>query len=880
MQKLVFIFFILFITPVFAQEVRQIQGVISQKTGEAIEFANIVAVDSSSSELSSYAVSSEKGEFQLSLEIGKTYLIKGSHLSFEEKEIYFKPLSKNSKLLLGLDQKNTELDEVKVEYEFPILIKGDTVVYNTDSFNKGDERKLKDVLGNLPGFEVEENGDVKVQGKKVDKVLVEGKPFFDGDSKLAVENLPASAVDKVELLRNFTEVGMMSKFDNSDRLALNIKLDEDKKNLFFGDIELAAGHEERAIAHSNTFFYNRKSNINLILDANNTGKQAFTAREYFRFGADMDRLSQGSGRADAGIVVDNNPVLSNNNAQEMRNALGAMNWNYTPGKISTYGFLLLGRSDNATLTNNDRTYIQNENQNRESLRDFQDLDNLNGLGKFSLNYEPSKNFYLSYELFGKFSDTENQRSLISNFNNFSENLESNEQVNPVRIDQNLSLYKSIGEKNLITLQGTMAYEEVSNNWSLSSSNSLNAFYRLMSDSSFSSIIQNSDISNQKYSLQANYFRVLNNTNHLNLEAGYNNDQQRIDSYNALMQNEKLNQNENQLRISNPYIGLNLRSKLGNLTINPGFRLHQFSLDLNNNSFSNQNLILPYLYAKYELTNNQDLGFRYSMTNSLFNVFQLSEEGIIESYNQIRFGNGNLRNAIYHDLSLNYFNFNMFSSFNISGGVNVQIRERDFTDSTNFNLLQSDNYIINSSNSNSVYTAFAMLEKTFMKFKIGANYQAIYSDFSNVIETQSNRNINFNNELGAFVEITFFNFLTSRFGYDLGVNSYQGLSINTEFFNHNPSLSLFVRYHKNLKQRIKVNYFNYRNREGSIQTEYTLIDTELEYNKTKSPWTFFVKGQNLSNTQFIRRDGLQQNIISTSTYFVLPRIILGGIRFDI
>ena len=72
--------------------------------------------------------------------------------------------------------------------------------------------------------------------------MVEGKDFFDGDSKIAVQNIPANAIDKVQVLKNFSEVGQLKGVqDNSDNLAINIRLKEGKKNFWFGEINAGAG---------------------------------------------------------------------------------------------------------------------------------------------------------------------------------------------------------------------------------------------------------------------------------------------------------------------------------------------------------------------------------------------------------------------------------------------------------------------------------------------------------------------------------------------------------------------------------------------------------------------------------------------------------------
>ena len=88
-----------------------------------------------------------------------------------------------------LKESNEELSTVEITYEMPVKIVGDTIVYNSDSFTSGKEKKLEDVLKKLPGIDIDDNGEVEVEGKKVQKILVEGKEFFDGDSKLATQNI-------------------------------------------------------------------------------------------------------------------------------------------------------------------------------------------------------------------------------------------------------------------------------------------------------------------------------------------------------------------------------------------------------------------------------------------------------------------------------------------------------------------------------------------------------------------------------------------------------------------------------------------------------------------------------------------------------------------
>ena len=130
-------------------------------------------------------------------------------------------------------------------YEMPVQIKGDTIVYSADAFNTGTEKKLADVLKNMPGIEVNDDGEIEVEGQVVRKIQIEGKDFFDGDTKLASQNLPAKAVGKVEVLRNFTENNQLRNVtNNEDNFALNIRLKDGQDKFWFGEIQAGTGPDD------------------------------------------------------------------------------------------------------------------------------------------------------------------------------------------------------------------------------------------------------------------------------------------------------------------------------------------------------------------------------------------------------------------------------------------------------------------------------------------------------------------------------------------------------------------------------------------------------------------------------------------------------------
>ena len=216
-------------------------GYVRDSINGPLELANVVALNDSTSTLESYGITNNEGRYSIDLESNTRYKIQVSSIGLKTYEELLTTsdvdIQKDFVLQLG-----NVLDEVELVYEMPVVVKGDTLVYNADSFNTGTERKLADVLENLPGVEINEDGKIEVEGKVVNKLMVNGKDFFDGDTKLATENIPSNAVSKVQVLRNYAEVGQLrSVRNNQDNVAINIKLREGKENFWFGNITAGGG---------------------------------------------------------------------------------------------------------------------------------------------------------------------------------------------------------------------------------------------------------------------------------------------------------------------------------------------------------------------------------------------------------------------------------------------------------------------------------------------------------------------------------------------------------------------------------------------------------------------------------------------------------------
>ena len=339
----------------------KLEGVVKDSIGQPLELANVIAINQATKAMQGYAITTSTGEYKVNLQPNSTYTLMVSYIGMRTEQSTLETGTSDVKRNFTLLNDNT-LDAVELVYEMPVSVRGDTLIYNADSFKTGSERKLEDVLKNLPGVEIMEDGQIEIEGKAVTKLMVDGKDFFDGDTKLASKNIPASAVDKVQVLKNFSEVSQLSGVSNNqDNIALNIKLKEGKKNFWFGNLTAGGGQspsEDLYLFQPKLFYYNPKYSINVIGDLNNLGEVAFSRNDYFRFSGGFRNPSSNSG---TNLSLGGNSLgflnLQNNRALSIESKFAASNFSYSPSEALTLsGFGIFSHSKNKLQENNQRVY--------------------------------------------------------------------------------------------------------------------------------------------------------------------------------------------------------------------------------------------------------------------------------------------------------------------------------------------------------------------------------------------------------------------------------------------------------------------------------------------------------------------------------------------
>ncbi|WP_425077667.1 carboxypeptidase regulatory-like domain-containing protein [Psychroserpens sp. S379A] len=887
-----------------------VQGIVKDSIGSPLELANVIAINKATKAMASYAISNDKGRFKLDLDKNTTYTVQVSYIGMKtlSEELTTKEdnIAKDYTL-----QYDNALDAVELTYEMPVTIKGDTLVYNADSFKDGSERKLEDVLKKLPGVEINDDGQIEVEGKVVNKLMVNGKDFFDGDSKLATKNIPSNAVDKVQVLRNYSEVGQLRGVQNNqDNVAINIKLKEGKENFWFGDVTAGTGvatDDELYLFQPKLFYYSPKYSINVIGDLNNIGEPALTNRDLRNFGGGFRLPSQSSGTS---INLGDNGLsgLTNlGNAQEIESKLGAMNFSYAPNKaLDLSGFLIYNSTRLRTREESFVRYIDPDLgiPNEETVQTGKEASD-QGLAKLSASYKPNFNNQLDYDILGRISsDSEQQNessSVVGNTNQLRE-------VKPFSINQNLNYYYTLSEKNIFALEAQhlikdedpfynalLVNDPTNNNDAPQDQDAFDntaLALGLNRDQFGYNLNQDRRIKSNQLDAKLDYYYILNKKSNINLTLGtilsnqkfnsnifqFLDDGSFFDPVATLLDDDGnllSNENDTEYNFSDVYLGFRYRLKTGKFTITPGFSLHsygnkntQFGVEYKDNFFR----VMPEFETLIQFKKSESLTFTYNMTNAFTDVTSLAEGLVLNSFSSIGYGNPELQNSLSHNLSLRYFSFNLFNYTNVFAFANYSKNIDQIRSTTNFdNVIRTSSYF-NSNFADESANVFGRVERTFKKIRARLGARFSYAKQNQFVQGRKTVSESFSHSYTPELRTNFRKAPNVRLRYTYSITNNDQGSTSTEFVTNSPSVEFDAYLWDSLTLRTD---YTYTNQDDGVRPSqsFQTWDASLAYRKNKDAnWEFEVKATNLLDIDSKVNNSAGNISVFSSETFIQPRFV--------
>lgn len=285
----------LFSSKLSAQEF-EIKGKITDKAAKTpLESATIYIESIKDSTLITYTISNKNGSFELS---ARTKLKEVNlFVTYNGFQTYQQKIALDKSVIrvpdINLELASDELDAVQiVAIRAPITVKKDTLEFNADSFKARPGATVEDLIKKLPGVEIDSEGKITVNGKEVNKILVNGKPFFGDDPNIAIKNLTKEIVSKIQVTTTKSESEEFTgKKGTSEEQTINIELKKDQNQGFFGRATVSGGTDERYAMSGIGNYFNDKQRISILASKNNINSSGFSFDEIY----DMMGNSGGGG---------------------------------------------------------------------------------------------------------------------------------------------------------------------------------------------------------------------------------------------------------------------------------------------------------------------------------------------------------------------------------------------------------------------------------------------------------------------------------------------------------------------------------------------------------------------------------------------------------
>lgn len=895
MKNFFFLFALLITTFSFSQNIR-FEGNILDGKSNPLEMANVMAVNQATKAMDAYAITNDKGKFILNLKPNTSYSVKVSYLGMQNKEITLTTQTENLSQSIIMEVGGIELDGVEIVREMPVSIKGDTIVYNADSFKSGTERKLEDILKKLPGVEVNADGEVEVEGKKVTKLMVEGKDFFDGDTKLGVKNIPADAIDKIQVLRNYNEIGALKGLENNeDNVAMNIKLKKGKKNFWFGDVTAGTGighQESRYLVNPKLFYYNPKFSLNLITNFNNIGELPLTTQDYFKFTGGFRKMMKKGGTNfnvasnDLGISL-----LRNNRAKEIETRFGATNFSYNVTKTwSLSGFAILSSSITDLQTKTQTTILNSGNQ--ENREEMANQKNSLGLFKFSSSYKPNTKLQFDYDVLTKISKQEENNDLlresIVNSTSDTENIFTNKKQNPTSVNQNASVYYTQSDKNVFAFEMQHLFQEEDPFYQANLASQPFNLSGYVSGENRNNINQNRLVKTNKIDAKLDYYYMLTPKSNINITLGNTFSYQNFNSHifqlldNATVNDLDNSENNNAVKYSfnDVFLGLHYKFITGKFTFNPGLSVHSYSMNnkqLDSEFTTNFFRILPDVYALYQMKKAETLTYNFSMTNDFTDINQLAQGFVFSNYSSLFSGNRMLENATSQVHSLRYFKYNMFNFENIFANAVYTKRVDAIKTNATFDGINQSSTPYNSNFADETLSAMGNYGRSFLKnYKASASLGLNWSKFNNIQNNTFATTESFTQNYTLKASTNYKNKPNLEVGYNFVINDYN----NSKFYTQKPFARLDYYFLKSFSFVSEYEFYQYTNSDKTVDNEYDFLSASLIYQKKDSKWEYKVSATNLLNTTSLNDDSFTQFSTRTSQYVVQPRYVIFSLKYNL
>ncbi len=859
-----------------------VKGQVADSVAGPLPSATVMVLSSSDSSLVNFGVSDARGFFEIKNVSQGRYLLKISFVGY----VPFTRLIETPKAgtsvdvgVLNLHVMTTELQTVVVKGDIPVIVKRDTIEYNAGSFKTKANANVEDMLKKMPGIDVETDGSIKAQGEDVQRVTVDGREFFGRDPKLATRNLPADAVDKVQVFDKKSDQAVFTGIDDGQReKTINLELKEEKRNGAFGTLMGGAGTDDRFQARASINRFSKGQQLSFLGMGNNVNEQGFSMDDYMNFSGGSQQMMGGGGGRFSFTTDNNSGVPMNFGGRQngiVTNWAGGINFNQDLSKktkiTASYFYSSLDQDLEQTI---DRVNYLPQGSYNLLQRSRQQNLNDNHRVNFILEHQvdSANSFKLTSNI--SYTDSEQKQYSESETRTSTDSLQNESVRNNYNSSQNGVLNADLLYRHRFPKKGRTFSTTLSMRMGLTDSNgnlqSDNVFYGPSSETQNILQTNTQDNDNKSYGAVVSFTEPLGGRKYL--EANYNfrtnrNDVNRKvydEETGAPIFNTALSNVYNSDYIFNkPSLNLRINRQKFNVTVGVGYQMTRLKglleiQDLSiDRSFEN---VLPAVHFNYDFSTFKHLRFDYETSMQEPGIQQLSP--VVDNSDPLNLyvGNPNLKPAYQHRGMLNYTFFDTGNFINFFAFVNGTYTTNAITNSQTVNAdlvrLTTPVNMDFAQSLNSNFNVGFPIQKLNSRFNFGPTFtQSRNATLLNLQENQieqytygGNARYNFNFkdiitlDLNANVsrQITDYEFdtqtdqtyLNQRYGSELNLTILRKNALNSTFdyFIYNSetndfsqSIALF---------NVSLSRFVFKANAGEIKiTAFNLLDQDLSVQQT-------------------------------------------------
>lgn len=319
----------------FAQKF-MVRGTVVDSAAQPLASATVMLLQKADSSLVGFHISGADGAFTLKNVSRGSYFVKVTYagLTPRTKQVNFPAAGDVLELGAFVMLTNTTvLEGVTIQGEkTPVTLKRDTIEYNATAFTVKPNANVEDLLKKMPGIDVESDGTIRAQGEQVRRVMVDGREFFGRDPKIATRNLPADAIDKVQVFDKKSDQAVFSGIDDGQReKTINLELKDEKRKGAFGNMMAGGGSNDRFQSKLSVNRFRKGEQISALGMGNNVNEQGFSFEDYFNFSGAANQMGGGGGgRMNIQMNADNNSIPLNTGGRQngiVTNYAGGINYN-------------------------------------------------------------------------------------------------------------------------------------------------------------------------------------------------------------------------------------------------------------------------------------------------------------------------------------------------------------------------------------------------------------------------------------------------------------------------------------------------------------------------------------------------------------------------